>query len=143
MFFRRVKPTVPTFDSHLGDLRAKGFSVAAKGPGLAVALRDGCAAVLKDHSAEITIEKTGVLVGQEIGVLTHGGYQVYFETSQGERRAGTAEQLNALHSFDADLRETLGLTSLYNEGLGTTNGRHLYDRVRNRDNGKKPVFSAP
>ncbi len=143
MFFRRVKPTVPTFDSHLGDLRAKGFSVAAKGPGIAVALRDGCAAVLKDAGAEISIEKTGVLIGQEIGVLTHGGYQVYFETSHGERRAGTAEQLKALHGFDADLRETLGLTSLYNEGLGTTNGRHLYDRVRNRDNGKKPVFSVP
>ena len=148
MFFRRVKPTVHTFDSHLGDLRAKGFSVAAKGPGIAVALRHGCAAVLKEGGlkeagAQITIEKTGVLVGQEIGVLTHGGYQVYFETSHGERRAGTAEQLNALHSFDADLRETLGLTSLYNEGLGTTNGRHLYDRVRNRDNGKKPLFSAP
>lgn len=143
MFFRRVKPTVPTFDSHLADLRAKGFSVAAKGPGIAVALRDGCAAVLKGAGAEITIEKTGVLIGPEIGVLTHGGYQVYFETSHGERRAGTAEQLKALHSFDAGLRETLGLTSLYNEGLGTTNGRHLYDRVRNRDNGKKPVFSAP
>ena len=143
MFFRRVKPTVHTFDSHLGDLRAKGFSVAAKGPGMAVALRHGYAAVLKEAGAQITIEKTGVLVGQEIGVLTHGGYQVYFETSHGERRAGTAEQLNALHSFDADLRETLGLTSLYNEGLGTTNGRHLYDRVRNRDNGKQPVFSAP
>ena len=143
MFFRRVKPTVHTFDSHLGDLRAKGFSVAAKGPGMAVALRHGCAAVLKEAGAQITIEKTGVLVGQEIGVLTHGGYQVYFETSHGERRAGTAEQLKALHAFDADLRETLGLTSLYNEGLGTTNGRHLYDRVRNRDNGKKLVFSAP
>ena len=143
MFFRRVKPTVPTFDSHLGDLRAKGFSVAAKGPGMAVALRDGCAAVLQDAGAEITIEKTGVLIGHEIGVLTHGGYQVYFETSHGERRAGTAEQLKTLHAFDADLRETLGLTSLYNEGLGTTNGRHLYDRVRHRDNGKKPVFSAP
>ncbi len=143
MFFRRVKPTVPTFDSHLGDLRAKGFSVAAKGPGMAVALRGDCAAVLQDAGAAITIEKTGVLIGQEIGVLTHGGYQVYFETSHGERRAATAEQLKTLHAFDADLRETLGLTSLYNEGLGTTNGRHLYDRVRNRDNGKKPVFSAP
>lgn len=143
MFFRREKPTVHTFDSHLGDLRAKGFSVAAKGAGNAVALRNGCAAVLKDAGAEITIEKTGVLIGNEIGVLTHGGYQVYFETSHGERRAGTAEQLKTLHAFDEDLRQALALTSLYNQGLGTTNGRHLYDRVRNRDNGKKPVFSAP
>ena len=142
MFFRRVKPTVQTFDGRLGELRTKGFSVAPKGAGLAVALRDGCVAVLKDLGTEIAIEKTGVLIGTDIGVLTHGGYQVYFETSHGERRAGTAEQLQALHAFDEDLRQALGLTSLYNEGLGTTNGRHLYDRVRHRDQGKKPVFSA-
>ncbi len=142
MFFRRAKPTVHSFETYTSDLRAKGFSVAAKGAGLAVALRDGCAAVLKDGGEAISIEKTGVLIGNEIGVLTLGGYQVYFETSHGERRAGTAEQLKSLHAFDEDLRQVLGLTSLYNEGLGTTNGRHLYDRVRNRDNGKKPVFSA-
>lgn len=142
MFFRREKPTVPTFDGRLGELRTKGFSVALKGSGMAVALRDGCAAVLKDEGPAVSIEKTGVVIGTEIGVLTHGGYQVYFETSHGERRAGTAEQLKALHAFDEDLREALGLTSLYNEGLGTTNGRHLYDRVRNRDKGQKPVFSA-
>ncbi|MBY0506689.1 MAG: hypothetical protein K2X03_22410 [Bryobacteraceae bacterium] len=142
MFFRREKPAVHTFDSRLGDLRGKGFSVAPKGAGTAVALRDGCAAVLKDAGATVEIEKTGVLIGNAIGVLTHGGYQVYFETSAGERRAGTAAQLKALHAFDEDLREALGLTSLYNEGLGTTNGRHLYDRVRDRDQGKKPVFSV-
>jgi len=142
MFFRREKPTVHTFDSHVADLRSKGFSVAAKGGGAAVALRNDCAAVLKEAGSEVTIEKTGVLLGKEIGVLTHGGYQVYFETSHGTRRAATAEQLKALHAFDEDLREALGLTSKYNEGLGTTNGRHLYDRVRNRDTGKKPVFSA-
>ncbi len=133
MFFRREKPAVHTFDSRLGDIRAKGFSVATKGGGKAVALRNNCAAVLNDAGAEITIEKTGILIGNEIGVLTHGGYQVYFETSHGERRAGTADQLKTLHAFDEDLREALGLTSLYNEGLGTTNERHLYDRVRNRD----------
>ncbi len=142
MFFRREKNTVPTFDSLLGDLRSKGFSVAAKGSGTAVALRNGCAAVLKDANPGLAIEKIGVLLGNEIGELTHGGYQVYFETSHGTRRAGTADQLKALHAFDEDLREAVGLTSLYNEGLGTTNGRHLYDRVRNRDKGQKPVFTA-
>ena len=143
MFFRRAKPILHNFDGRLADLRGKGFSVATKGAGKAVALRNGCVAVLKDEGAEVSIEKTGVLIGTEIGILTHGGYQVYFETPHGERRAGTADQLKALHAFDEDLRQALGLTSLYNEGLGTTNGRHLYDRVRNRDQGKKPVFSAP
>lgn len=142
MFFRRKKPTVHNFESYTSGLRSKGFSVAAKGSGLAVALRNGCAAVLKDEGETVSIEKTGILIGNDIGVLTHGGYQVYFETSKGERRAGTAEQLKSLHDFDEDLREALGLKSLYNQGLGTTNERHLYDRVRDRDRGKKPVFSA-
>jgi hypothetical protein len=137
MFFRREKPTVHTFDSRLSDLRAKGFSVATKGSGRAVVLRDTCAAVLKDAGADVTIEKTGVLIGHDIGLLTHGGYQVYFETPHGERRAATADQLKALHAFDEDLREALGLISKYNEGLGTTNERHLYDRVRNRDLARK------
>ena len=59
---------------------------------------------LKDGGSEITIEKTGVLIGHEIGVLTHGGYQVYFETSHGERRAGTAGQLKALVAIIAKRR---------------------------------------
>jgi hypothetical protein len=33
------------------------------------------------------------------------------------------------------LKEALGLTSLYNEGLGTTSNAHLYDRVEDRDHG--------
>ena len=38
------------------------------------------------------------------------------------------------------LREGLGLTSLYNEGLGSVNANHLYDRVKDRDtrHEKKP-----
>lgn len=137
MFFRREKPIVYTFDGRLAELRAKGFSVATKGAGQAVALRDTCAAVLKDAGAEVIIEKTGVLIGHEIGLLTHGGYQVYFETPHGERRAATSDQLKALHAFDEDLRQALDITSLYNEGLGTTNERHLYDRVRDRDHARK------
>jgi hypothetical protein len=36
---------------------------------------------------------------------------------------------------DEDLREGLGLTSLYNLSLGTTSEEHLYDRVVDRDKG--------
>ncbi len=49
-----------------------------------------------------------------------------------------ADHLKALHAFSEDLREALGLTSLYNQGLGTTNEKHLYDRVQNRDTGAAP-----
>ena len=43
----------------------------------------------------------------------------------------------ALHEFDDDLREGLGLTTLYNQALGTTCDDHLYDRVEDRDAGPK------
>ena len=44
-----------------------------------------------------------------------------------------AEELRELHTFLEDLREGLGQDSLYNTSLGTTNQKHLYDRVRGRD----------
>ena len=43
--------------------------------------------------------------------------------------------IKALHAFDEDLREGLGLTSLYNLSLGTVCDDHLYDRVTARDSG--------
>ena len=52
-----------------------------------------------------------------------------------ERIPALAPQLQALHRFEEDLKEGLGLISLYNEGLGTTSDLHLYDRVRGRDAG--------
>ena len=44
-------------------------------------------------------------------------------------------ELQALHAFEADLKEKLGLTSLYNEGLGTVSTLYQYDRVKDRDRG--------
>jgi hypothetical protein len=63
------------------------------------------------------------------------GFQKYWLAPSGARAAATAEQLKALHNFEEDLREALGLVSLYNESLGTVNGLHLYDRVKDRDLG--------
>ncbi|HEU5399797.1 MAG TPA: hypothetical protein VFU86_00495, partial [Terriglobales bacterium] len=39
----------------------------------------------------------------------------------------------ALHSFTEELKEALGLTSLYNESLGTVSESYHYDRVKDRD----------
>jgi hypothetical protein len=130
MFFRREKPKVVTFDDHLSRLRSAGFQVAAKGGGKAVAMRGVFAAVVEEGPA---LGISGKVVGNEIGELIHGGYQVRFETKHGKVEAAQAEQLKEYHAFLEDLRETLGLTSLYNESLGSVNGKHFYDRVKNRD----------
>lgn len=138
MFFRRAKPHIPSFDERLNTLQSQGFQVARRGSGKAVVMRNRFAAVLADEGAGATkILETGPVIGQEIGTLTHGGNQTYFATKSGERRAATEDLLKDLHSLNEDLRESLGLTSLYNESLGTVNSAHLYDRVENRDTGHR------
>jgi len=81
------------------------------------------------------IVDTGIVLGGELAVLTDIGFQKIFLAPSGKRTAALAEHLHALHDFKEDLTELLGLESLYNEGLGTTNEKHLYDRVAGRDTG--------
>jgi hypothetical protein len=140
MFFRREKPRQLTFDDRLTRLKEYGFTVKASGSGSAVAGKYGCAALIEDRGSEPpAVRSAGVEVGPEIGVLVHGGYQQFFETASGKQLPALAEQLRALHDFIEDLKEALGLTSFYNQSLGTTSNLHLYDRVKNRDVGGSPA----
>jgi hypothetical protein len=82
---------------------------------------------------KVKVGKAGVLVGSEIAHLVNGGYQMFLRTPSGKELPALAPQLKALHAFEEDLREGLGLTSLYNLSLGTTSDDHLYDRVEERD----------
>ena len=66
------------------------------------------------------------------------GYQMFLRTPSGKEIPALADQLKKLHAFDEDLREGLGLTSLYNLSLGTTSDDHLYDRVEDRDQPHHP-----
>lgn len=72
----------------------------------------------------------GIEIHGEIAVLVDGGFQKFLVTSTGERKPALADQLKALHDFEEDLRLGLGLTSLYNESLGTTFDRHAYDGLQ-------------
>ena len=139
MFFKREKERVLGFSEQMDQLRAAGFSVEPASNGLTRVSRGHLAALLKESAqAAPTIVDTGLLVGQEIAVLTDIGFQKIFLTPSGRRTPALAEHLKALHDFKEDLGEALGLTSLYNEGLGTTNEKHLYDRVEHRDEGVRP-----
>jgi hypothetical protein len=71
-------------------------------------------------------------VAGEPALLVDRGYQKFFKTSKGEFPA-TAERLQALHRFSEELKEALGYTSLYNEGLGSVSASYQYDRVVSRD----------
>ena len=64
--------------------------------------------------------------------LVNKGYQQFLKTSKAEVPA-TADHLKALHSFSEELKEALGLPSLYNESLGTVSEAYQYDRIVDRD----------
>ena len=63
--------------------------------------------------------------------LEDRGYQKfwYFE---GKRFPIKQNDLKTLHQFDEEVRAILGLKSLYNEALGSTCARSVYDRVHGR-----------
>ena len=133
MFFRNPKVKEPTFDERLSGLSQFGFSVSRVSGGAKVT-RNGFGAVVEDMGGgKVQIGKAGLLAGEEIATLVHGGFQMFLRTPSGQEFPALATQLKALHSFDEDLREGLGLISLYNVALGTTAEAHMYDRVTERD----------
>jgi hypothetical protein len=136
MFFRREKPKVPTFQERLNSLESKGFTVSSLLGGAVRVTRESCGIDLRESNGAVAFEtRAGILMGNEIGSLIDGGYQKFFRTRSGARRPALAAELVALHDFEEDLREGLGMTSLYNEGLGTVSTFYQYDRVQDRDRG--------
>ena len=136
MFFRREKPHEPTFAERIENLKKFGFAAESAGGRDATVTRDGIGAVLEDRPGRRPhVNKAGLLANREIGALVNAGYQMFWKTPSGRKLPATAEQLKNLHNFEEDLKEGLGLPSLYNESLGTTSDLHLYDRVEHRDEG--------
>ena len=125
-----------TFDEALAWLREHGFDVLeAPGTSGRVFLKkyNVSAAIQKDGENGIKIfAYPGYLVGSEISKLVNKGYQQFLKTSKTEVPA-TADHLKALHSFSEELKEALGLPSLYNESLGTVSESYQYDRIVDRD----------
>jgi hypothetical protein len=137
MFFRRERPSTPTFAERLEAVRRAGFVVErSEGGDAARIARGDCAIDLRSSSDGGTVtERAGVLMDGSIGFLVDGGFQKFFEAPGGPRRPATAPELKALHDFEEDLKEALGLQSYYNESLGTVSTYYLYDRLTDRDRG--------
>ena len=134
MFFRREKPHQFTFEERIGNLQQFGLDARIEAGRRARVTRRGCAAMVEDQGdGKVSIGKAGLAIGDEIGTLVSRGYQMFVRTPSGREEPALAHHLHALHAFDEDLREGLGLTSLYNLSLGTTSEDHLYDRVEDRD----------
>lgn len=136
MFFRRTTPHTPTFDERLANLKELKFETKRENSGCALVTREGCGAIVEDAGkGGVKVGKAGVIVGEEIAMVVSRGYQMFLRTPSGKEIPALASHLHRLHDFDEDLREGLGLISLYNLSLGTTSDEHLYDRVEDRDGG--------
>jgi len=125
-----------TYEEALAWLRDHGFDVT-EAPGTTVRV------FLRKYNVSAAIQKTsedgvkifaypGYLIGSEISKLVNRGYQQFLKTSKTEVPA-SADHLKALQSFSEELKEALGLPSLYNESLGTVSESYHYDRIENRD----------
>lgn len=126
-----------SFDEAMGYFREHGFDVL-EAPGTntgRVFLKkyNVSAAVERDGSGNAKIfAYPGYLVGGEIAKLIDKGYQKFLKTTKTEI-AATADHLKAIHDYTEELKEALGMPSLYNESLGTVSDRYMYDRIQHRD----------
>jgi hypothetical protein len=133
-----------TYDEALVWLRKNAFVIEESpgAPGRIILRKYGCQAGIErnDKGAPRIFSTPGVLVGGEVSKLVDHGYQKHLETSKVER-AATSDDLNALHHFAEELKEAMGVPSLYNEGMGTVSESYRYDRVKDRDTAesKRPV----
>jgi hypothetical protein len=132
MFFRRRQTKTSNFEELLQAVRASGFETGKQEDGRVRVARDGCAALIENGPDSLPrLDRAGWVECGGIAQLIDGGYQKFWQA--GNRRfPALAQQLKALHNFEEDLREALGLESLYNTSLGTTNDLHVYDRVAGR-----------
>jgi hypothetical protein len=136
-----TKITPPrTFTDALATLAGHQFDVSSARDGSTSGAKAfqvrkyGCAAEIAaapDGTTEV-LARPGWLLGGQIARLVDKGYQKFLKTAKLEIPA-TADHLRAIHEFSEELKEAAGATSLYNESLGTTSDKYLYDRVKGRE----------
>lgn len=132
-----------TYEEALNWLRDHSFDlIEAPGTQGRVFLKKyNCSAAIQKNGGDHVkiFAYPGYMIGSEISKLVNRGYQQFLKTSKTEV-AATADHLKALQQFTEELKECLGLPSLYNESLGTVSESYHYDRIENRD---KPAADRP
>lgn len=112
-----------------------GFEVAESGqaPLLLEVKKNNCTRRLSTNGAGVWVPAGPpcFLVRGLACELEDRGYQKFWH-HDGQRFPIRLGELKVLQSFDQEVRELLGLTSLYNESLGTTSARSAYDRLNGR-----------
>ena len=121
------------------DLRKQftsaGFEILEEGvpPGSIGVRKYNCLQYLRLNAERVWVE-LGPPYFQIRGLnceLEDRGYQKFWY-HRGTRFPIRKTDLEALHRFDEEVREILRLRSLYNESLGSTCARTVYDRLEGR-----------
>ena len=131
----------PTLAALIERFKKDGFAVEQPASGTARVSKYGCAAVLEEAGGSLRLSAPpGLILGQSIARLVDRGFQKFWQDGD-RKQPAVAEQLQSLHLFEQELRNALGLTTLYNEALGTVSSRYVYDRLEGREEGKRhPSF---
>lgn len=140
--FSPLKVVPPSFDDAPHLLSERGFEVVHSSGGRVYTVsKYGCTASVEAGNKGMprVAGFPACVLGGETAELVDRGFQKFFKTSKLEVPA-TAERLATLHRFSEELKEALGYTSLYNEGLGSVSAHYQYDRVLDRD---LPADSRP
>jgi hypothetical protein len=111
-----------------------GFAVTEPQPGRLELKKSSCVGYLEGQAGSWIYPGPPYFVMHGINCeLEDRGYQKFwFSKPEGKRFPIRKVDLETIHRFDEEIRYILGLKSLYNEGLGTTNARTVYDRLTGR-----------
>jgi hypothetical protein len=111
-----------------------GFVATDATPGGIELKKSGCVAYLENQKGNLIYSGPPYFVVHGINCeLEDQGYQKFwYSKPEGKRFPIRKVDLEVLHRFDEEVRHILGLKSLYNESLGTTNARTEYDRLTGR-----------
>ncbi len=111
-----------------------GFTVAMAVDGRVEVKKSCCSAFIGNDGGKAIYLQPPYFVVQGLRCeLEDRGYQKFwFAKAENRRFPIRKTDLEVLHRFDEEVRFALGLTSLYNEALGSTNARTVYDRLDGR-----------
>ena len=112
----------------------EGFVATGSQSGRIELKKSGCVAYLENQQGRWIYSGPPYLVVHGINCeLEDRGYQKFWFSKPGGKRFPIRKvDLEILHHFDEEVRHVLGLKSLYNESLGTTNAQTVYDRLEGR-----------
>ncbi len=111
-----------------------GFTVSDAPAGRLEVKKSGCVAYLQKQGRGWAYSGPPCFVVKGINCeLEDRGFQKFWlSKADGKRFPIRKVDLEILHRFDEEVRYILGINSLYNEALGSTNAKTDYDRLTGR-----------